>query len=88
MDDALLVRGREALRELQGIAARLLHRQRSLSQTLAQRDPVQQLGDDVRVALVRPDVVHVEDVGVIEGAGGARFLLEAAQRFLSVQAGG
>src|SRR5438309_2452354 len=37
---------------------------------------------------MRPDIVHVEDVGVIERAGGASFLLEAVQRLLSVQAGG
>jgi hypothetical protein len=85
VDDALLMRSREALRELKRAAARLLHRQSSFPQTLAQRAPVQQLGDDVRVALVRPDVVHVKDVGVIERAGSARFLLEPAQRFLSVQ---
>jgi len=88
MDDAFLVRGREALRELQGVAVRLMHRQSSFPQSLAQCDPVQQLGDDVRAALVRPDIVHVEDVGVIERAGGARFLFEAAQLSLIVQAGG
>ena len=46
---------------------------------LAQRLAFEQLGDHVGRALVGPDVVDLEDVRVVEQAGGARLLLEAAQ---------
>jgi hypothetical protein len=38
----------------------------------------QQLRDQIRRAVVSADVVHGEDVGVVEGAGGLRFDGEAA----------
>jgi hypothetical protein len=44
-----------------------------------QRRSVEQLGDDERSVLVRPDVVKRDDVRMIELAGGARFLLEPGE---------
>src|SRR5439155_11741 len=38
---------------------------------------VEQLGDDVRGPVVRADVMDRDDVGMIQGSGGARLLLEA-----------
>ena len=45
----------------------------------AQRLALEQLLDDVRRALVDPDVVDGRDVGMVQDARGPRFLLEPAQ---------
>ena len=47
--------------------------------TGAQCLPFQQLGDEEGLALLRPDVVDDEDVGVGELAGRSGFLLEAPE---------
>jgi len=44
-----------------------------------QRLAVQQLRDDVGLALVGSDVVYGDDVGMVERGGGPRFLRETAQ---------
>ena len=67
------------LRDLAGVVDGLAMRQRRCADARAQRLALEQLRDDVRRALVAADVVDGEDVGVIERAGGARLLLEAAQ---------
>ena len=77
MDDALLVRGGQAVRDLHGVVERLAHRQGAAAQALAQRLAFEQLRDDVGRAVVHADVVHREDVRVIQRRGGSRFLLEA-----------
>ena len=58
-------------------------RQRSLlgarGQDRPKRVPLQQFGDDVLDASVRPDIVNGEDVRVVERRRGARFLLQPSQ---------
>ena len=76
VDDPLLVRRGEAVRDLDGVVDGLLRRQ-GRAELLAERFALQKLRDDERAALVRADVVDDEDVGVIELGGGASFLLEA-----------
>ena len=49
------------------------------SERLAQRRSLEQLRDDVRLIVVGADVVHGEDVGVVQDRGRTGFLLEAAQ---------
>ena len=79
VDDALGVRGGEPPRDLDRVVERLAQRQRAARHALAQRLAFEQLGDHVRRAVVRADVVDGEDVRVVERAGGARLLLEAPQ---------
>ena len=79
VDDALLVRGGQAPGDLAGVVDGLPMRQRRGADARAQRIALEQLGDDVGRAVVGADVVHAEDVGVIERADRARLLLEAAE---------
>ena len=84
MDDALLVRGGEAVRDLHRVSFdEALRTRRSrpavAAQPLAQRLALEQLRDDVRRAVVRADVVDREDVRMIQRRGRARLLLEARQ---------
>ena len=91
MDDALRVRGRQALRDLAGQVGRLAHRQRALARRAArQRLAFEQLRHDVGDAGVDAHVEHRHDVRVIEGGRGPRFLLEAlhARSALSANAAG
>src|SRR5262249_2315643 len=53
--------------------------QRRLADARAKRLALEELRYDVRRAVVGADVVDAEDVGVIERAGSARFLLEPAE---------
>ena len=62
MDDALVVRRGEALRDLPRVVDRLAHRQRARLQPAAQRLPLEQLRDDVGRAVVDADVVDGQDV--------------------------
>ena len=61
------------------IVERLARRQRARCQRVAQRLAVEQLRHDVRRAVVHADVVHREDVRMVQRRGGSRFLLEALQ---------
>ena len=51
VDDPLLVRRRQPVRDLDGVLDRLADRQRAGGQTLAQRLAFEQLGDEVRRAV-------------------------------------
>jgi hypothetical protein len=53
--------------------------QAPLPDLLAQRLPLEQLGDEVRLALVPANVVQDKDVRVAEHRGGSGLLLEPAQ---------
>ena len=66
-------------RQLPRDVHRLGGRQRAVGERLAQRRALEQLGDEVRLIVVGPDVVDREDVRVVQGRGRAGFLLEAAQ---------
>ncbi|HEU0031205.1 MAG TPA: hypothetical protein VFQ53_11270 [Kofleriaceae bacterium] len=79
MDDVGFVRRREPARDLGRDLQGLADRQRSVEQPVAQRLAAQQLGDEVRRAVVPTDVVQRQQVRMIERAGGPRFLLEPAQ---------
>jgi hypothetical protein len=79
VDEALAVRGREALRGLRGDVEHLALAGRAAGEHLAQRLALEQFGNDEGRAVVRADVVDRDDVGVVERGDGARFLLEAPQ---------
>ncbi len=81
VDDPLVVRGGEPVGDLTHEAERLACRDRSAAQSLAHRLALEQLGDDVRLAVRDADVVNDEQVGMVERAGRARFAVEALQRF-------
>src|SRR5262249_1402485 len=77
--DPLLVRRGETLGDLDRIVDRLARRDGTAGQSRPQRLALEQLRDDVRRAVVRPEVVNRRDIRVIEDARGARLLLEALQ---------
>ena len=79
VDDAFLVRGREAMRDLRRVVDRLALREPAAGEDGAQRLAFEELLDDVRRAVHLPDVVDGGDVGVVEDPGGLGLLLEAAQ---------
>ncbi len=79
VDDAVLVRGGEAAGDLLGVLDGLAERQRAGGEHLAERAALEELGDEVGGAVVGADVEEGEDVGVVEGAGEAGLLLEAAE---------
>ena len=79
MDEALVVRRRQAARDLHADVDRLAHGQRAARQALAQRLAVEQFRDGVGQAVVRADVVDREDVRVRERGDGLRFALEARE---------
>jgi hypothetical protein len=78
MDDATVVRRREALRDLHGVVGRLALRHRAVPETLAQRLAFEQFRHDVQHGALAPDVVHDKEIRVVERAGGPGFRLEAA----------
>jgi hypothetical protein len=51
----------------------------TIAKALTKGLAVEQLGDEVRRALMSSDVVNDQNVGMIEGAGRAGLLLEALQ---------
>jgi hypothetical protein len=67
---------RDLRRQLQGLA----HRQRRGRQPLAQRRAVEQLEDEVGHAVLCADVVHRQDVRVLQRSERACLLLEAAHQ--------
>jgi hypothetical protein len=78
VDDACVVRGNETARDLNRILDRLPRREGSPAQSTAKRLAPQQLGHDVRPAIVSADVVDGENVWMIERRSGTRFPFEAA----------
>ena len=80
VDDALLVRRGEALRDLQRVVDGLLLRDRSAVEPVAQRLALQQLHDGVGDALVRSEIVNREDVRMRECRDRFGFPLEPRQR--------
>ena len=79
MNDSLLVRRRQAIRDLDGVIERLAHWQWAMEQALAKRLAFQQFRYQVGARPACSDVVYREQVRMIERGGGQRFLLEAAQ---------
>ena len=81
VDDPLLVRGGEAVDDLERVVDRSARGELASGDDLAQRLPFQQLLDDVGRARmgVRADVVDGSDVRVVQEPCGLRLLLEPAQ---------
>ena len=79
MNDALLVRGRQRLRDLDAKLDRFADGKRSCGQPLAQRLALEELGDDEGRAVMDPHVVNREDVGMVEPRGRPGFLFEALE---------
>jgi hypothetical protein len=82
VDDALVVGGGEARRDLRSDLDRAARRQDPLEEACPQGLALQELRDQVGRAFVGPDVVNHEDVRVVERPGGPRLLLEAQETFL------
>ena len=85
VDHAVLVRCRQTFRQVDGVTERRFQRQRLAVEALAQRRAVQQLRDDVRARSARPDVVHSENVRVVERTCRSRFLREPTQLLFGVR---
>lgn len=81
VDDPLRVGHGQALRHLDRVVEGLAHRERALRKPRRQRVSLQELRHHVGRAIVGPDVVHGQDVGMVQRAGGAGFLLEATDAF-------
>jgi len=79
VDDALLVRGREPFGDLGRGLDRPSRRETAARELAAEGLALQQLLDDIRSAVVLPDVIDGRDVGMVQDAGGFRLLLEAAE---------
>ncbi|OQA36501.1 MAG: hypothetical protein BWY56_01393 [Acidobacteria bacterium ADurb.Bin340] len=81
VDDAPAVGGREAVCDLKGDLDGLAHRHGQPSHALPEGPPFQQFRYQVGLSLVGAQIVDGQDVGVVQGAGGLGFLLEAFQPF-------
>jgi len=79
MDDAFFVRGSEAVGDLQRVVESLARGDRSAAQAVAQRLTLKQFRDNLGRTFTRADVEYRENVGMVQGCGGQRFLFESAQ---------
>ncbi len=79
MDDSLFMGRGQAMRNLHRKLDRFASRQRPIPQTVAQRGALQKFRDQIGRALVGADIVDGQNVGMVECAGGASFLFEAAK---------
>jgi hypothetical protein len=78
--NALLVRSGESLRYLDGPLQGGGQRNGPFRQALAQRLALEQLGDEVGLSILKPDVVEGHHVGVVEGAGQPSLALKALEQ--------
>ena len=81
VNDAGLVRARKTVGDLDGDIEELLDGQRARLNELAKSPAFDELHRDVDGAVGTADVVDVDDVGMIQAGGRARFLLEAPPPF-------
>ena len=79
MNDALVVRRRQSLRNLRGIVGGLARRQGAVVELRAQAAAFEQLGNDEGRAVLLADIVNGKNVGMIQRRDRARFLLEATE---------
>src|SRR5581483_9972238 len=77
MDDSAIVRGGHAARDGGGVLDRAARRERAARDALAKRLAFEQLQHDVERIAGRAEVVHGDEVRMIEEAEGARLLLES-----------
>jgi hypothetical protein len=80
VDDPLLVRRGEPVRDLQRVLERFPLRKRPFIETLPEGFSLEELHRDVRDVLVAPEVVNSEDVRVRERRDRPGFSLEARER--------
>jgi len=85
MHDATRVRGVEAVGDLHCQLEEIVEGDRAPADDAVQRLAVEQLGDDVRLRVVRADVVDRGDVRMFERRGRARLLREPAQALDAVR---
>ncbi len=79
VNDALVVRSGESMRDLNSVIDGFASRKWAALQGLPQRFADEQFGDEVRRALEDSELVDGEDVGMIESCSGLSLLLEAQQ---------
>ncbi len=79
MDDSNVVGGRQSTGEFHAIVQHLPQPHRAFTEALAQSLPVEQLGHDVGRAVVLADVKDRNDVWMVQGGSGLRFLFKAAK---------
>src|ERR1017187_3615795 len=77
MDNAFGVSGAQTASNTYGVVEARALPQRSVLKAVAQRLSLQEFGDNVEPFLEQAHVIHRDDVGMIESAGGAGFLLES-----------
>ena len=80
MHDALLVRGREAVRELHRVLDRLARRERSLQEALSKRFSVEQLHYGVDTVVLPAEIENCEDIRMRERRHRPGFPLEPRER--------
>ena len=88
MDDALFVRRGQAGGRLPREVDRFRRRQRTLAEPRRERFALEELGDDVRAPVVRADVEHSDDIGVVEPADGLSFSGESPKTIFVRSEGG
>ncbi len=79
MDDAAVVRGRQAAGDLHRVLDGLPDGQRAGAKAVAERLAFEQLRDNERRAVLGADVMDREDVRVVERRGGLGFLRESPE---------
>jgi hypothetical protein len=79
------VRRTKPARDLESDVECRVHGKSAAAETRAQGLAFQALRHEVRGAVVIPDVVYGQHVGMIERAGGARLVLERAYPFVGVR---
>src|SRR5262245_47890856 len=81
MHDAFIVRGRKPVTDLDRVLDGFAYRQCGAAETLTECVALQQLRHDVRSTVVLAEVIHREDVRMIQRCGCAGFLLEPLKAF-------
>ena len=77
MSDSLRMRRRKAMRDLQRVIERFAHAETFRTEPVSHCLALQKLPNDEQRAVVRPNIQHREDVGMIEPCQRLRFLPEA-----------
>src|SRR5690242_16552305 len=79
MNNSLVMRGSQAVGNLNGVVNNSARMQRAVTQAITNRNALQKFAHQVWNAIRRAHVIDGEDVGVIESASGPRFLFKPAQ---------
>src|SRR2546421_5898406 len=85
MNDSFLMRGGETVRDLTSVVGHAALGQRAAAHSLAHGLALEQLRDNIGRTIMRADVMHDEDVRMIERARGAGLLLESLQSFFVIR---